>query len=146
MIKIPKASADTKEVQILYKRWSVDNKEQYATIPKFWDVVEKYVDCRYLKGYGTDWSSDDGGDFLYGIIFADGKLTKEVIDAVRKEIPDIKVDYSFPIPTKYSETFEGNSAGLDTLYEEIWSSRPLAHELEEFSSNGDCKIHVIYKR
>ena len=146
MIKITKALENTKKVQILYKRWSVDNKEQYAKIARFWKIVEEYVDCRYLQGYGTDWSNDNGGDFLYGIIFENGKLSQEVINAVRREIPDIKVDNSFSIPARYSEIFEGRSVDIDALYDKIWSVGPVAHELEEFSSDGNCKIRVIYKK
>ena len=146
MIKITKALENTKKVQILYKRWSVDNKEQYAKIARFWKIVEEYVDCSYLQGYGTDWSNDNGGDFLYGIIFEDGKLSQEVINAVRREIPDIKVDNSFSIPARYSEIFEGKSADIDALYDKIWSVGPVAHELEEFSSDGNCKIRIIYKK
>lgn len=146
MTKITKALANTKEVQILYKRWSVDNKEQYAKIARFWETVEEYVDCKYLQGYGTDWSNDNGEEFLYGIIFVDGTLSQEVINAVRKEIPNIKVDNSFLIPARYSETFEGKTADIEGLYDKIWSIGPVEHELEEFSSDGNCKIHIIYKR
>ena len=135
----------TKNVSILYKRWSVDNKEQYAKIAKFWDIVERYEKCDNLQGYGTEWSSDKGGDFLYGIIFKKGKVTKNVIDAVKKEFPDIKVSDTYPVPKRYDHTFEGKTKDIDPLYDKIWSKGPLAYELEEFTSNGTCKIHVIYK-
>lgn len=134
----------TKSVAMLYKRWSTKNGEQYKPIAKFWDIVEKYVNCSDLQGYGTDWTGW-GTDFLYGIIFKNGNIPKEVIIDVKKAFPDIIVDNSFRIPSTYEEIYSGDTEDLNLLYDEIWNKGFLAHELEEFTDDGKCVIRVIYE-
>ena len=135
---------NTKSVSILYKRWSTKNGEQYKPIAKFWDIVEKHVKASKLQGYGTDWTGY-GTDFLYGIIFKNGNIPKEVIDDVKKAFPDMKVDNSFSIPSSFEETYSGDTENIDSLYDKIWSKGFLSHELEEFTDDGKCTIRVSYK-
>ena len=144
-IQESKTNIPMKKVSILYKRWCVDNREQYEKIARFWDIVEQYVNCDYLQGYGTAWTSDNGGYFTYGIIFKKGSIQKDLISAVKKEFPDMNVSNSYSVPSKYDHTFNGKTKDIDTLYDKIWSKGPLAYELEEFRSDGTCSIHVIYK-
>ena len=135
---------NTKSVSILYKRWSTKNGAQYKPIAKFWDIVEKHVNASKLQGYGTDWTGW-GTDFLYGIIFKNGDIPKEVIDDVKKAFPDMIVDNSFSIPSSYEETYSGDTENLGSLYDKIWSKGFLSHELEEFTDDGKCTIRVSYK-
>ena len=130
-------------VRILYKKWSVANKQQYDPIARFWNIVEQYVSCTKLYGFGYGWNNDE---FMYGIIFRSG-LTQEVIDAVKKEFPDIKYNDTFSVPAKssYDRTYTGKSEHIQAIYDKIWSKGPLSCELEEFEPNGKCRIYVIYK-
>lgn len=140
-----KTNIPMKKVSILYKRWCVDNGEQYEKIARFWDIVERYVNCDYLQGYGTAWTSDNGGYFTYGIIFKKGTIPNELVSAVKREFPDMKVSSTYLVPSKYDHTFNGKTKDIDALYDKIWSKGPLAYELEECRSDGTCSIHVIYK-
>lgn len=141
---IQESYTNTKSVSILYKRWSTKNGEQYKPIAKFWDIVEKHVKASKLQGYGTDWTGY-GTDFLYGIIFKNGNIPKEVIDDVKKAFPDMVVDNSFSIPSSFEETYSGDTENIDSLYDKIWSKGFLSHELEEFTDDGKCTIRVSYK-
>lgn len=141
---IQESYTNTKLVSILYKRWSTKNGEQYKPIAKFWDIVEKHVKASKLQGYGTDWTGY-GTDFLYGIIFKNGNIPKEVIDDVKKAFPDMIVDNSFSIPSSFEETYSGDTENIDSLYDKIWSKGFLSHELEEFTDDGRCTIRVSYK-
>ena len=144
-IQESKTNIPMKKVSILYKRWCVDNGEQYEKIARFWDIVERYVNCDYLQGYGTAWTSDNGGYFTYGIIFKKGTIPNDLVSAVKREFPDMKVSSTYSVPSKYDHTFNGKTKDIDALYDKIWSKGPLAYELEECRSDGTCSIHVIYK-
>ena len=128
---------------IMYKRWSTVDKGQYSEISAFWDIVEKYVHCSRLQGFGCDWTDTD---FLYGIIFLDKEIPEECLNEVQNTFPDITVEDDYPIPDNYEYTYEGETKNLDPLYDEIWSKGPLAYELEEFTNDGHCRISVIYKQ
>ena len=130
-------------VTILYRRWSTVGKAQYGEISAFWQIVEKYVNCSKLQGFGCDWTDTD---FLYGIIFTDGNIPEECLNEVRNTFPDTSMDTDFAVPSQYNEVYEGNTSELDPLYDKIWSKGPLAYELEEFTDDGHCKISVIYKQ
>jgi hypothetical protein len=128
---------------IMYKRWSTVGKGQYSEISAFWNIVEKYVHCSRLQGFGCDWTDTD---FLYGIIFLDKEIPEECLNEVQNTFPDITVEDDYPIPDNYEYTYEGETKNLDPLYDEIWSKGPLAYELEEFTDDGHCKISVIRKQ
>ena len=128
---------------IMYKRWSTVGKGQYSEISAFWNIVEKYVHCSRLQGFGCDWTDTD---FLYGIIFLDKEIPEECLNEVQNTFPDITVEDDYPIPDNYEYTYEGETKNLDPLYDEIWSKGPLAYELEEFDDDGNCRISVIYKQ
>lgn len=134
----------TVHVPILYKKWSTENDQQYDPISHFWDIVEQYVDCTKLRGFGYGW---DNGSFVYGIIFKMNGVPEEIISAVKKEFPDMKYDDSFEVPTRssYDNSYDGKTANIRELYEKIWNKGALICELEEFKPNGECKIHVMYK-
>ena len=130
-------------VTILYRRWNTVGKAQLGGISAFWQIVEKYVNCSKLQGFGCDWTDTD---FLYGIIFTDGNIPEECLNEVRNTFPDTSMDTDFAVPSQYDEVYEGNTSELDPLYDKIWSKGPLAYELEEFTDDGHCKISVIYKQ
>ena len=104
-----------KKVSILYKRWCVDNGEQYEKIARFWDIVEQYVNCDYLQGYGTAWTSDNGGYFTYGIIFKKGTIPNDLVYAVKREFPDMKISNTYSVPSKYDYIFNGKTKDIDSL-------------------------------
>ena len=131
------------QVHGLFKRFSTANNSQYEEIAKFWDIVERYVNCRGLYGYGTDWTDED---FLYGIIFQDVIIPKNCIDAVMAEFPDTQLLNDFNIPRSYDYQWCGPTKDLQSLYSQIWNNGTVKHELERFDNDGYCHINIIYEK
>lgn len=130
------------EVHGLFKRFSTVNNSQYEEIAKFWDIVEKYVNCKDLCGYGTDWTDND---FMYGIVFLNRTIPEDCINEVTSEFADMKLLEYFNIPETYDYRWCGLTKDLQSLYKQIWDGGDVAHELERFDNDGYCQISIIYE-
>ena len=138
--------AEVHPVMIVYKRFSTKNKEQLGPIAKLWKIANKYFpETTMLSGFGWDWTGY-GTDFAYGIIINNGELPDGFMEELKKEFSDIILDENFLIPNEYEETYSCAESDMDRVYDEIWNKGFLECELEDYPSEGQMKISVIYKK
>ena len=138
--------AEVHPVMIVYKRFSTKNKEQLGPIAKLWKIANKYFpETTMLSGFGWDWTGY-GTDFAYGIIINNEELPDGFMEELKEEFPDIILDENFLIPNEYEETYSCAESDMDRVYDEIWNKGFLECELEDYPSEGQMKISVIYKK
>lgn len=138
--------ANTQSVVIVYKRFSTKKKAQLVPIGKMWDIANKYFpNSKDLSGFGWDWTGWET-DFAYGIIINNKQIPDGFMDELKKEFPDIKLDKNFLIPKTYEETYDCTESNMNEVYDKIWSKGFLECELEEYPSEGQMKISVIYQK
>ena len=137
--------ANTRSVVIVYKRFSTKNDEQYGPIKKFWEISDKYfTEPHMTSGFGWDWT--DRPDFAYGIIINEKNIPDEFMKEMKATFPDVKLDKHFLIPNKYEQVFTCPLKTCQETYDKIWSKGPLECELEDYPSEGQMKISVIYQK
>lgn len=138
--------ANVHPVMIVYKRFSTKKKAQLVPIGKMWDIANKYFpNTTDLSGFGWDWTGWET-DFAYGIIINNKQIPDGFMDELKKEFPDIKLDKNFLIPKTYEETYDCTESNMNEVYDKIWSKGFLECELEEYPSEGQMKISVIYQK
>ena len=138
--------ANVHPVMIVYKRFSTKKKAQLVPIGKMWDIANKYFpNSKDLSGFGWDWTGWET-DFAYGIIINNKQIPDGFMDELKKEFPDIKLDKNFLIPKTYEETYDCTESNMNEVYDKIWSKGFLECELEEYPSEGQMKISVIYQK
>lgn len=137
--------ANVRPVKIVYRRFSTKNDEQYEPIKKFWEISDKYFPKPNMTcGFGWDWTDDP--DFAYGIIINEKEIPPEFMPELKSAFPDVVFDENFLIPKHYEKSFNCSLAKCQETYDEIWDKGPLTCELEEYPSDGQMKISVIYKK
>lgn len=137
--------ANVRPVKIVYRRFSTKNDEQYGPIKKFWEISDKYFPKPHMTcGFGWDWTDDP--DFAYGIIINEKEIPEEFMPELKAAFPDVELDENFLIPKQYEKSFNCALAKCQETYDKIWDKGPLVCELEEYPSEGQMKISVIYKK
>ena len=108
------------------KAFSLKNEDQYNTIGKFWDEMEAIYGLENLIGLGYKWAQ---GLIYYAIGLKSGEI----------EGANLRMD----LPDDGWTTVEGLTDNIKAIYDEIYKDGALLMELEQFTSDGRCKIRYV---
>jgi len=117
-------------------RFDCRNNEQYSKIGEFWTYMRTEYPDYSLKGVGYNWNNDSF-DYCIG----DFSTLDFDMDKVKECYPN--PDYvEITLPDNEWQVYYGRTEKLSDLYDEIYKNGALDYEIEEFFTNGDCKISI----
>ncbi|MCL2197625.1 MAG: hypothetical protein FWB80_01760 [Defluviitaleaceae bacterium] len=117
-------------------RFDCKDSEQYRNIGDFWNYMRTEYPNHSLKGVGCNWN-DDSFDYIIG----DFATLDFCMDKIKKRY--LTADYyEITLPDSGWQIYHGKTENLSELYNEIYKNGVLDYEVEEFFSNGDCKISI----
>jgi hypothetical protein len=126
---------DFKGIQI---RFYCKNGEQYKSIGLFLKYMSEMYHKNALKGVGYNWHVDS---FDYIIWNVDERMAFDTA-AILKQYPTSKY-ITLRLPDEGWQIYQCSIDNLENLYGEIYKDGALDYEIEEFDSNGNCKISVL---
>jgi len=118
-------------------RFDCKNNEQYRAIGDFWSYMKAGYPNYSLKGVGYNWHNDS-----FDYVIGDFVTLDFEMDKIKKHY--LTADYvKITLPDNGWQTFNGKTENLSKLYAEIYEQGALLYEIEEFYSNGNCKISIF---
>jgi predicted transcriptional regulator YdeE len=119
-------------------RFNCENNEQYENIGLFWEYMTHEFKQFKLQGVGYNWYNNSF-DYIIGncnknIDFSIAKINKRFPSAKQIEIN---------LPDEGWQIYYCKLEELGKIYDEIYKDGPLDYEIEEFDSNGNCKISIL---
>ena len=103
--------------------FDLTGEQQYETIGRFWEEMERIYGAESLRGLGYAWKNNR---ISYAIGLKDG-----YIDGY---------DLELELPESGWTTVSGKTDSLKQIYDEIYKVGALKYEIEAFFEDGSCEI------
>lgn len=114
---------------------STINDNQYELLGDLWDLLAKHYGRENLQGIGFNWT-DKKMDYAISCVNEeiDIELVKEIVGSASYR--DIL------LPDGSWEDYQGKTARLALLYDEIYAKGAPTYEIETFDDEGNCYIKI----
>lgn len=130
------------------RSFSTKNDSQYNSIGEFYDKMSVFYGLENLHGLGYNWT-ESKIEYVIGLkdnsnLLENNSQTASVnnrAEEIFEIFPDAKYKEVLIADTGWKD-YNGTTNELSSLYDEIYADGNLTYEIEEFYSDGSCKIQI----